>query len=98
MHQTGEFWQSKEGKKIIRESREEEDKMKNQKLKKLNQKAPKIEARVVMKTVEEISLEEQERLPGNDKIVLKEQADAAVGEEEERKAILQDNQTEEERG
>ena len=46
-----------------------------------------------MKTVEEMLLEEQERLPGYIvEIVLREQADAAVGEEEEREAILQDNQ------
>ena len=98
MHQVRQFWKSEEGKKFLTEYREEKEKVKNKKLKKLNQKAAKIGARVVMKAKEEILLEEQERLPGNDvEIVLQEQANAALGEEEERKAILQDNQTEEER-
>ena len=98
MQKFHQFWKSEEGEKFITECVVEEDKMTNQKLKKLNQKAAKIGARVVMMAEEEILLEEQECLPGNGEIVLQEQANAAVGEEEERASTLQDNQKEEERG
>ena len=98
MQELTQFWKSEEGEKFIREYIEEKEKVKNQKLKKLNQKAAKIGARVVMGTEEEILLEDRECLPGNGEIVLQEQANAEVGEEEERAATLQDNQKEEERG